>query len=173
MRIRNGRLNEIGLLQQIEREAATRFASLGMPMVQPTSLSLLGERAQQGQVVVAEVDSYVAGFVMFAAVDGCAYIEEVDVLPACAGHRIGAALIDEVGTWASVRGLSALALSTFRDVAWNAPYYARLGFEVWGGREIGPGLAAISEEHAARGLDIWPRVFMWRLVGDGERERAG
>lgn len=117
-------------------------------------------------MLVAELDNSVAGFAMFTEVDGCAYIEELDVLPAYAGRGIGAALIDQVGNWARRSGLKALTLSTFRDVPWNAPYYARLGFQLIAATDIGPGLTAICAEHAANGLNIRPRVCMRRLFGN-------
>jgi GNAT superfamily N-acetyltransferase len=68
------------------------------------------------------------GFVMFRPVEDRAYVEQLDVLPAFAGRRIGAALLDAVAERARAAGLEGLSLSTFREVPWNAPYYRRLGF---------------------------------------------
>jgi predicted N-acetyltransferase YhbS len=82
------------------------------------------------------------------------------VLPAFAGRRIGAALLEAAAERARATGLAGLSLSTFREVPWNAPYYRRLGFsEV---ADLTPGMAAIREEHLARGLDEDARVFMTR-----------
>ncbi len=164
IRIRNGRLHEIGLLQQIERQAATRFQTLGMPRLEITEARLLAERAQQGQLLIAEGDDRVAGFVIFSVLDGSAHIEELDVLPAFAGRRLGALLIDHVEIWAKHMRLPALIFSTFRDVPWNAPYYARLGFAVVNDDQIEPGMAAVSQEHSAKGLNVAPRVWMRREI---------
>jgi hypothetical protein len=71
-------------------------------------------------------------------------------------------LIDEVGRWAAGRGLPALTLSTFRNVVFNGPYYARLGFREL--VEITPGLAEIQREETAMGLDPAERVFMRREI---------
>jgi len=166
IRIRNGQPEEIHLLQRIEQQAAERFASIGMRQLEITGAAVLEERARQGRLLVAEVDAVAAGFVIFSEVDDSAYIEELDVHPDFAGQRLGARLIDQVEAWANREGLAALTLSTFRYVPWNAPYYARLGFTVITG-EIGPRLAAIAREHAAKAFDIAPRVFMRRLLGDG------
>ena len=93
---------------------------------------------------------------MFRPLEGGLYVEQLDVLPAFAGRRIGAALLDAVGE----RTSGGLTLSTFRDVPWNAPYYARLGFaEV---DVLTPAMAEIRAEHLARGLDEDARVFMRR-----------
>jgi N-acetylglutamate synthase-like GNAT family acetyltransferase len=43
--------------------------------------------------------------------------------------RIGRQLIACVADHARTLGLTSLTLTTFRDVPWNAPFYARLGFE--------------------------------------------
>lgn len=57
-------------------------------------------------------------------------------------------------------GLTALTLTTFTDVPWNAPYYARLGFRALSESELTPGLRRIRAEEAAHGLARWPRVCM-------------
>jgi GNAT superfamily N-acetyltransferase len=93
------------------------------------------------------------------------YIEQLDVLPAFAGLRLGAALLDRAELLAREAGLGALQLSTFRDVPWNAPWYRRLGFEAV---EVLPAsLEAIRRDHIARGLDESRRVFMRRGVRGG------
>ncbi|HUJ66088.1 MAG TPA: hypothetical protein VLX59_11150 [Acidimicrobiales bacterium] len=58
-----------------------------------------------------------------------------------------------------VNGLPAVTLTKFRDVAWNGPFCARLGFrEV---EDLSPGLAAMREhERAIGGDDLGPRIAM-------------
>jgi hypothetical protein len=63
---------------------------------------------------------------------------------------------------AAGRGVPALTLTTFRDVPWNAPYYARIGFRVLVEAELTQGLRGIRDAEAAHGLDRWPRVCMRR-----------
>ena len=62
----------------------------------------------------------------------------------------------------ATRGLAAQTLTTFRDVAWNGPYYARLGFTVVPAEALTPGLRELRAAETARGLDRWPRVVMSR-----------
>jgi N-acetylglutamate synthase-like GNAT family acetyltransferase len=45
-------------------------------------------------------------------------------------HGLGAALIDRTARQARTLGFDTLYLSTYRDVPWNAPFYARRGFSV-------------------------------------------
>lgn len=68
------------------------------------------------------------------------------------------------GTGWTGNGLPTLTLTTFADVLWNAPYYARLGFDVIPNRELSAGLRGLREHEAAIGLDAWPRVAMRRPV---------
>ena len=99
---------------------------------------------------------------MFREVEGCGYVEQIDVLPSHARRGIGAALLEATAELARGRGYAALTLSTFKDVPFNAPYYARLGFEVV--ETLTPGMVEIRQEHEARGLDETARVFMRRGV---------
>ena len=62
-------------------------------------------------------------------------------------------------------GPAPLTLTTFAEVPWNAPYYARIGFRVLADAELSPGLRAIRAHEAALGLDRWPRVCMRREPG--------
>lgn len=166
--LRDARPDECSLIQAIERAAAARYAGVGMAKVaasDPIPLVVLAARAAGRRLIVAVAAADVpVGFVVFRRLDGAAYIEEVDVLPAYAGRRIGARLLDEAARRASGLGLTALTLSTFRDVPWNAPYYSRLGFVELAAHELTPGLLAVRADNLARGLDETRRLFMRRPV---------
>ena len=120
-------------------------------------------RSSEIIVAVSEKGACVA-FVMFAPLATRFYIEELDVLTAWAGRRIGASLIDQVAVLARQAGVQQLVLSTFRDVAWNAPYYRRLGFSVIENERLDAKLRAIRAAHVARGINETKRVFMCRDV---------
>jgi GNAT superfamily N-acetyltransferase len=97
-------------------------------------------------------------------VDGAAHIEQVTVHPDHQRRGLGRALIETADRWASEQSLPALTLSTFREVAWNAPYYAGLGFRMLAEDELTPGLLELRAEEAAIGLVPADRVFMRRPV---------
>ncbi|WP_165184828.1 GNAT family N-acetyltransferase [Caulobacter soli] len=159
---RPARLQEIETIRSLERASAQRFVGLmdALAADESSPAAVLTARIADGGVIVAVEDGTVAGFVMFRPVEARAYVEQLDVLPAFAGRRIGAALLDAVAARAREAGLVGLSLSTFREIPWNAPYYRRLGFvEV---DALTPGMAAIRAEHLARGLDEAARVFMVR-----------
>jgi GNAT superfamily N-acetyltransferase len=118
-------------------------------------------------------DGIVAGYVVVDVLEGpgpngpterSAHIEQVSVDPRFGRRRLGARLIDHVAAEARGRGLAALTLTTFRDVAWNAPYYERCGFRVLADDELGPGLRRVRADEASHGLDPAGRVCMRREI---------
>ena len=156
-------------MRAIERQASQRFKGTPEAWIAadpPAPAALLADRLDAGGLWVATLsgDRPVAA-IRFRPLDDSLYIEQLDVLPAFAGLRLGAALLDRAEILAREAGLGALLLSTFRDVPWNAPWYRRLGFEAV---EVLPvSLEAIRRDHIARGLDESRRVFMRRGVRGG------
>ena len=153
---------EIEAVREIERASAQRFVGLmdAIAADEPSPAALLVQRLGDDGLLVATVDGVLAAFVMFRPLEDRLYVEQIDVLPAFAGRRLGAALMDAVSQRARTLGLAGLVLSTFRDVPWNAPYYRRLGFVAL--ETLTPGLLAVRAEHLARGLDEDRRLFMAR-----------
>ncbi|MGW1023654.1 GNAT family N-acetyltransferase [Streptomyces sp. NPDC002577] len=170
MRIRLAAPAELPALQDIERAAGEPFRALGMTAVaddEPPDLEMLERFRRAGRAWVA-LDAPGAGdpvaYLLSATVDGAEYIEQVSVHPRAARRGIGRLLIEHTAQRARAQGLPALTLSTFADVPWNAPYYARLGFRILDDAELTPGLRKIRAAEAEYGLDRWPRVFMRRPV---------
>lgn len=166
LRLRPAREDEIPTLRAIERASAQRFAGVMDDLAQdePTLGPVLADRIASGRLLTAIAYQALAAFVMFRPVEDSLYIEQIDVLPAFAGQRIGARLLDAVAEQAKASGLPALTLSTFRDVPWNAPWYRRLGFADIEDAALTPGLREIRHEHLARGLDESQRTFMRRAL---------
>lgn len=165
MRIRPATLADLPALQAIERGAGEPFHALGMAAIaddEPPALELLADYQQAGRALVAADDDGPAAYLIWDVVDGAAHIEQVSVHPRAARRGTGRALIDHVATTAESAGLTALTLTTFTHVPWNAPYYARLGFRPLPEAELTPGLRKIRAAEAEHGLDRWPLVCMRR-----------
>ncbi|WP_020554079.1 GNAT family N-acetyltransferase [Embleya scabrispora] len=162
--IRVPQVGEMERLREIEVAAGMAFAAVGMPEIaadEPLSVEELHAYRAGGRCLVVGASTESAlGYVIWDLVDGAAHIEQVSVHPDGARRGLGRALIDRVQADSGL----ALTLTTFRDVAWNAPYYARIGFGVLDAAEVTPGLVAIRAHEAAIGLDRWPRVCMRRSV---------
>lgn len=135
---------------------------------EPPGIALLEEfrRAGRAWVAVEGAGSPVA-YLLSEPVDGAEHVEQVSVHPRAARHRIGEALIEHAADRAREAGREALTLTTYTDVPWNAPYYARIGFRVLAEAELTPGLRKIRAHEAELGLDRWPRVAMRRELRPG------
>ncbi|QKW23830.1 GNAT family N-acetyltransferase [Kitasatospora sp. NA04385] len=166
MRIREVRAGEVPLLQEIERAAGAGFREVGMPEIaddEPFSAAELAPFLAAGLawVAVDGADRPVA-YLIAERIDGALHVEQVSVHPAHARRGIGRALLEHLATRARAEGVSALTLTTFADVPWNAPYYARCGFHPVPDDTLGPGLREVRAREAAHGLDRWPRLVMSR-----------
>lgn len=166
--IRSARPPDLSALGDIERAAGAAFRDLGMAAVadaDPLSVSELTRFQADGRawVVADEADAPVA-YLLVEVVDGNGHVEQVSVHPDHARQGLGRALLDTVDPWALQRGLPALTLTTYADVPWNAPYYARLGFAVVAEVDLSDGLRRIRRREEASGLAAWPRVVMRRPV---------
>ncbi|WP_328863200.1 GNAT family N-acetyltransferase [Streptomyces sp. NBC_00306] len=162
--IRLARATELTQLQDVERAAGKCFADIGMAAIaedEPPSLTVLGSYAQDGRAWVwAEDDDLPVAYLIAELVDGNGHVEQVSVHPDHAGRRIGKALIEHAGAWATAQGAPALTLTTFTEVVWNGPYYEKLGFRLVPEAVLTPGLREIRAAEAAHGLDRWPRACM-------------
>lgn len=166
--IRSARSEDLPALQDVERAAGDLFRDLGMEAVaddEPLSVADLAIFQEDGRAWVAtgQGDKPIA-YLLVQVVDGGAHIEQVSVHPDHSRQGIGRVLLDTAEIWAAGLGLSALTLTTYANVPWNAPYYQRLGFRIMTSDEIGSGLHEIRELEAERGLDRWPRVTLRRPV---------
>jgi hypothetical protein len=73
--------------------------------------------------------------------------------------------VQAVCAWATGQGFDAVTLTTYRDVPWNAPFYARLGFVVVAEQDLSRGLVAIRvHERVAGDDDFGPRVAMRKVL---------
>jgi len=165
--VRPARHDDIDAMRAIERDAGRLFAGIGMDDIaehEPPSVEALATLADDGRAWVVVDGPEPVGYIIVDVVDGAAHIEQVSVRLDHAHRGLGRALIDHVTGWAGRRGLGAITLTTFADVAWNAPYYERIGFRRLAEHELTPGLAAIRSHESEAGLDPSTRVCMIRLV---------
>ncbi|MEM1095613.1 MAG: GNAT family N-acetyltransferase [Bacteroidota bacterium] len=162
--IRPGQSADAPRLQAIEDAAGALFAEVGLPEVAfmaPRSRRLLVEAAEAERLWVACLSQRPVGFALVERLaDGTLHLEELSVDPAYGRRGIGTALVRHVEEALAVRGHTALTLSTFRDVAWNAPWYRRLGYRILNDDDLTPVLQAVRREEAALGLAPGSRVVM-------------
>ena len=160
------------MLPSVEREALVLFAGLAEELgfgpqrpVEVNSVETFETAREAGLLWVATDDRDApVGFALVFEIDGSAHLDELDVLPAHGRQGVGSDLLEAVCSWSRINGCPAVTLSTFRDVPWNAPFYARRGFRALEASELSPGLARIVEIEREMGLRTDLRVIMRRDI---------
>jgi GNAT superfamily N-acetyltransferase len=167
--IRPGAERDLTALPPIELAAAQLFAAYGWEgeQVLEDVFSVDDHRAYlyAGRLWVAvdEQDQPV-GFAVASEVDGHAHLDEIDVHPDHGRRGIGRALVEHVCAWAQGAGYPAISLTTERDIPWNAPFYATLGFVILAPDDLTAGLRAILAKEATWAPDPATRVAMLRAL---------
>jgi GNAT superfamily N-acetyltransferase len=106
------------------------------------------DRAGAWRVLV--VGQPVVGFAVLERVDGDVHLEQLSVHPSAMRQGLGAALLSASVDEARAAGARRVTLLTYADVPWNAPWYARHGWQVTD--DLGPELEALAEHEVELGL---------------------
>lgn len=106
------------------------------------------------------------GFALLVPLDEHIHLEELDVHPDHGRRGLGRQLVQAVVEWAREAGYPAITLTTFRHLAWNAPFYRRLGFADMDQAALTRGLRALLKHEADSGLDPAKRVAMRRVLSE-------
>ena len=165
--ITTARPQDLVRLPAIELAAARLLAGHAPEPVlnETTDLEVLRKAQQDGHLWVAVAGDLVVGFAHVEVIErDAAHLEELDVDPAHGRRGLGTQLVVRVCDWAAAVGFTSVTLTTFRNVPWNMPFYARLGFEVVPGAQLTPELRMIVDDETRRGLDPRQRVVMRRAL---------
>lgn len=133
IRVRLAQAADIPLLPDIERSAAEAFRTTRHAWVADDSVTeaeayhpLIAAQL----VWVAEDDSVLAGFVSTILAGDALHVLELAVHLDHQRKGIGRRLMQAVIYTARTTGLRAVTLTTFLDVAFNAPFYGSMGFDI-------------------------------------------
>lgn len=168
--IRTAERSELAALPAVEAASGAAFRDLGMDLVADGPVvpaETFGDAQGDDRVVVAVADGIVVGFVWLEPLDGALHVQQISVLPAYGRRGIGSRLMRAAVEVARERGVGRMTLTTYRDVPFNGPFYASLGWSVVPDQEMTPGLVATRRREAAAGLDRWPRQAMAATVRSG------
>jgi 4-diphosphocytidyl-2-C-methyl-D-erythritol kinase len=164
--IEHASVDQVDALCAIERKAVQLFrghAAWPVYAAMPVPPEKLLQAIERGRVWIARMaGDEPVGFVWLeegAAVDVVDLIE-LDVLPEYGQRGIGTALLDHACAWAAAAGYRRIDLGTLADVPWNAPFYARRGFQVQD--KHAPAFAQALRLDQDNGFADHLRVFMSR-----------
>jgi len=122
--IRPVRPDELALLPALELAADTMFEPLGIgPLPGPGTVEEFA-----AALVVLVAGEPPVGLCRIDGIGDGAHLEQLSVHPDHGRHGTGRALLRAGCAWAAARGYPELTLATYRDIPWNAPFYASEGF---------------------------------------------
>lgn len=145
-------------LVSIELAADGLFEKVGITF--PPGTTMIEEVDDPGTVLVEGTPP--AGFALVTWVDGNLHLDQLAVHPDSMRQGIGGRLVAAVIDHARAAGAPRVTLTTYRDVPWNAPWYARHGFSVLPEEEWGPELRAVVKHEREMGIEVASRVVMSR-----------
>lgn len=168
LRIRAALPSEISSMQSIEIRAARLYETVSgyefCSQLPPRSRAEHMRILENGAAWVAVIGDKVVGFLLTLPVDGRAHVLEAATDYDSQRKGIGRHLFAEFHAWAADAGFSAATLTTYRDVPWNAPFYARIGYKIIAVDAERPQLMAVQAEEASAGFAREPRVAMEKLL---------
>jgi GNAT superfamily N-acetyltransferase len=152
-------------LADVEKSAAELFIgtamefAVAMPSLEPEKLR---SALEQGTLWVADEAGTVGGFLCARRLAGLLYVDEIAVHRSFQRRGLGRRLLETLIETARAQGQD-IALTTDRDLPWNAPFYAGMGFKVW--NNPAEEIRAILRDEAAAGLDRAQRCAMILQIG--------
>ncbi|MCT9114533.1 GNAT family N-acetyltransferase [Cupriavidus gilardii] len=171
--IRPADRSDAASLPEIERSAAELFRSvpalawIADDDVLAPEVHLRFIAAGTAWVAVDDTGK-VRGFLSAERFGQALHIWELAVHRNWQGQGCGRALVSQAIEHARRQRLSAVTLTTFRDLPWNEPFYRRLGFEAIEGDALDERLTAVLQHERELGLPVHLRCAM-RLVLDVPR----
>lgn len=151
-----------------DKAASKLFEPTGL--IEPEGLgdhvpaSVFEEEIPNEAVIVARrEDAHAVGFAITRPRGKGLYLDQVSVHPEYGRKGIGRALVLTVLRQAEARRLPYVNLSTFRDLPWNGPFYASMGFVELSRDKFEPYMFEI-EDAQRKYMDVTKRCFMRRRV---------
>ncbi|RTL95391.1 MAG: N-acetyltransferase [Hyphomicrobiales bacterium] len=163
--IRPARAEDAEALPGIEQSAGLAFRAI-------PELAWLADgdnvSAQRHRALIADGACWVGaddrdrpvGFLSAGIEGDTLHVWELDVRLDRQGQGIGRALLERAIADATRRGLAAVTLTTFRAVAWNAPFYRKFGFRILEGAEIDGRLTGLLGDEVEHGMALDQRCAM-------------
>jgi ribosomal protein S18 acetylase RimI-like enzyme len=161
--IRLARPEDLPAVALVEASAATVFTDTHMAFAAndpPNDPADLLAAIATDLMWVATDGNVIAGFVFAEPCATGLYVRELSVAAPFQQRGHGAALMATGIAAARARGAASLLLTTDRTLAWNAPFYRRLGFVIVEGDAIPAEAQRRLERQIAAGFDPEQRCAM-------------
>ncbi|MCP6698014.1 GNAT family N-acetyltransferase [Pseudomonas donghuensis] len=145
LNIRLARVEDAPLLPAVERSAAQSFIHHhGLEWIAQGPVMSTAEHLafidQGHEWVLVDPDDQPQGFLCATPSGADLFVHELSVAQHVQGQGHGRRLINTACQWAREHDFQGLTLTTFAQVPWNAPFYARLGFALLSEQQLSPAL---------------------------------
>jgi GNAT superfamily N-acetyltransferase len=150
-------------LQDLQARAGVLFRDVGLASVADnpsTPSEVFLESIGSDLLHVLTIGTQFAGFTLAVERGRDCHLEQMSVDPKFARQGIGSALMRHLIELAVARAYARISLSTFVDIPWNAPFYARFGFVPLPAEALSSFLVSVQRDEAEAGLDMARRTIM-------------
>lgn len=161
-------LDDIPALIAVDKAASALFEDTGLlnedALADHVPAEIFEQEIPLFNVIVARNQhGWAIGFALIRLRGNGLYLDQVSVHPEHGKLGVGRALMIRILTEAELRKLPHVSLSTFRDVPWNGPFYASMGFKEIAPEKLDPYMREI-EDAQRPFMDVTKRCFMRRKV---------
>jgi GNAT superfamily N-acetyltransferase len=162
--IRRARSDELPRLAEIEDAAEDRFIGTHMAFVRdlPYSAPVASIPPHVLVWVSTDADDVAQGFLEAEPIGGWLHILEMSVHPTAQREGRARALMETALAHARAASLAMASLTTDRELPFNAPMYARMGFAPLEVPQCPEWLQELLHHEVARGFDPALRIAMAR-----------
>ena len=151
--LRLGGIQEYETLAALDDISGAQFPPGRVPVGGPPYDRAAFERSVAARLTwFAEVENETIGYATSEIIARHLHLLGFGVHPGHTREGIGTVLLDRVKQDARDRDLPGVTLTTFADVSFNGPYYAKRGFREIPPAELSPELTQILNAEAAAGL---------------------
>jgi hypothetical protein len=155
---------DLALLADLERSGDQAFLNSDLPglaAAEPTPTDLLAPHIDAGGGWIAEdTQGRAGGFLVAGVREDQFVIFQISVALTDQGTGAGGLLMRTALNRGRQLGCRQAVLTTFRDIAWNAPWYGRFGFRILAEADLTPALRAMRQKEALAGFDMDRRCAM-------------
>ena len=166
--VRSFENSDLQRLVEIEAASTAMLAPHGYPQLfqeEPSTPADLASVISQSDCCVAVTnDGTIAGFAYGHELGGIFWLAEMGVDPKFARRGAGSLLLAEMVRIARRYDHAAIGLTTFADVPFNAPFYARRGFLIADPAAVEPVFTEQLERQNPEGCPLSDRVLMFRRL---------
>ncbi|MFT6559582.1 MAG: GNAT superfamily N-acetyltransferase [Sneathiella sp.] len=163
---RDAKQQDCVVITAIEMDAGEALRAYGLDHVADLPVDpaayLIGLEKECLLLVACDAADKPVGFAFVKPIDGQAHLKEISVSRRFMRQGIGKKLLSLSEKWAKDQGFQKITLTTYEFIPFNAPFYQAMGYSIFSPAKGWPSLLETRQQEKAHGLDVQPRVCMYK-----------